>query len=105
MTNSVEVEFTFEADGELCRLHVFEDDLPLDKATRRMLRITRKALKEIFAEAKELAKDIKPGQRIVADYLRRDRRRGRSKDDFLVALCRYSPATDSMLQEVKGVAK
>jgi hypothetical protein len=98
----VEVEFTFEeANGELCRLHVFEDDLPLDKATRRALRITRKALKEVFAEAKELAKDIKPGQRIVADYLRRDHRKGQSKDDFLVAL--YSPATDdSMLQEVIG---
>jgi hypothetical protein len=109
----LEVEFTCDLDPDhpdwpevkWCQVMISEDDLPLDKATMRRLRITPTALKEVFAEAKELAKDIKPSDRvrIIADRLWRGRRYGRSKDDFLVALCRYSPASDPMFQEVKGM--
>jgi hypothetical protein len=97
----VEVEFTCDLDPDhpdwpevqWCQVMISEDDLPLDKATMRRLRITPSALKEVFSEARELAKDIKPSDRvrIIADRGWRgkgERYRGRSKDDFLVAPCR-----------------
>jgi hypothetical protein len=112
---NVEVEFTFNLHPDhpdwpevtWCQTMISENDFPLDKATIRGLRITPRALKEVFAEARELAKDIKPGDRtrVVADRLWRGQGYGRSKDDFLVAVSRYSPTSDPMLQEVKGVVQ
>jgi hypothetical protein len=102
----VEVEFTCDLDPDhpdwpevtWCEVLISEDDLPLDKDTLRRLRITPAKLREVFAEARELAKDIKPGDRvrICAD-------RGRANDDdFFVVPVRYSSLSDPMLQEVKG---
>jgi hypothetical protein len=112
MSNPVEVEFTCDLDPDhpdwpevqWCQVLISEDDLPLDKDTMKRLRITPKALKEVFAEAKELARDIKPSDRvrIIADRIWHGPRYGRSKEDFLVAPCRYSPANDPMLQQVEG---
>jgi hypothetical protein len=111
----VEVEFTFDLDPDhpdwpevqWCQVTIPEDDLPLHKDTMRRLRITPGALREVFAEARELAKEIKPGDRVrvIADRAWRGKGRrycGRSKDDFLVGLCRYSAVSDPMLQEEKG---
>jgi hypothetical protein len=107
----VEVEFMYDVDHdrwETEQVMISEDDLPLlTKDDMRALRITPNALKEVFAEARELAKDIKPSDRvrIIADRIWRGRGehyRGRSKEDFLVAPCRYSPLSDPMLQEVEG---
>ena len=48
---------------------VSEDDLPLTKVELRRLRITPAKLQQVFAEAREAVRDIKPGHtaRIVAD--------------------------------------
>ena len=99
----VEVEFTCDLDPDhpdwpevqWCQVLISEDELPLDKDTLRRLAITPKALKEVFAEARELTKDIKPNDRvrIVADRGWRGmgaHYRGQSKDDFLVAWCHYA---------------
>jgi hypothetical protein len=104
----VEVEFTCDLDPDhpdwpevqWCQVLISEDDLPLTKDDLRRLRITPATLKEVFAEARELAKDIKPSDRvrICAD-------RGWDKDDFAVYRCRYSPLSDPLLQEVKGRAQ
>jgi len=72
-----------------------ENDLPLHKDFMKGLRITPRALKEVFAEARELAKEIKPGDRvrIVADRGWRGMGKhycGQSADDFLVVPVRYS---------------
>jgi hypothetical protein len=111
-TMKVEVEFTCDLDPDhpdwpevqWCQVLISEDELPsLTKADMRRLRITRAALREVFAEAKELTNDIKPRERIIADRAwRDDRRYGRSKDDFLVGRCRYSAASDPNLQAAKG---
>jgi hypothetical protein len=69
-----------------------EDDLPLHKDTLTRLRITPHALREVFAEARELAKELKPNQRIVADRGWRgmgEHYCGQSADDFLVVPVRY----------------
>jgi len=112
MPSAVEVEFTCNLDPnhpdwpevQWCQVLISEDELPtLTKADMRRLRITACALNEVFAEARELAKEIKPGDRvrIVAD---RDWRgkgksyRGRSKDDFLVVPVRYSELSDPLMQ-------
>ena len=81
-----EVEFSCDlGDDEDCQVLISENDLPLDEDTLRRLHITSAKLAEIFAEAKELAKDIKPNDsaRIVAD-------RGWG-GEFLVARCKYTP--------------
>ena len=106
----VEVEFTFDLDPDhpdwpeeqTRQVMIPEDDLPLHKDTMKRLRITARALREVFAEARELAKEIKPNQRIVADRAWRGRGRnyrGRSKDDFIVVPVRYSVFSDPMLNE------
>jgi hypothetical protein len=79
---------------------ISEDELPLDKDTMRRLRITPGAIDEVFAEARELAKEVKPSDRvrIIADRLWIGKRSGRSKDDFLVAPCRYSELSDPLMQ-------
>jgi hypothetical protein len=103
------VEFTCDLDPDhpdwpevqSCQVMIFEKDLPLTKADMRRLRITPRALKEVFAEARELAKEIKPNERIIADRGWRGRGRsyrGRSKDDFLVARCGYSTLSDPTRQ-------
>jgi hypothetical protein len=115
----VEVEFTCDLDPDhadwpevqSCQVMISEDELPsLTKDDLRRLRITPSALKEVFAEARELAKDIKPSDRvrICADRGWRgkgSRYCGRSKDNFLVVPVHYSPLSDPMLQEVKGRAQ
>jgi hypothetical protein len=66
----VEVEFTFDLDSndpdwpeeESCQMLISEN-APLTKDDLRRLRITPKALKEVFEEARELAKEIKPSDR------------------------------------------
>jgi hypothetical protein len=77
-----------------------EDDLPLHSDMLKRLRITARALKEVFAEARELAKELKPGDRvrIVADRLWIGRRCGRSKEDFFVVPVRYSSLSDPLMQ-------
>jgi hypothetical protein len=108
------VEFTCDLDPDhpdwpeeqSCQMLISEN-APLDKDMMRRLRITPRALKEVFAEARELAKEIKPGDRVrvVADRAWRGKGkhyRGRSKEDFFVVPVRYSPLSDPMLQEVEG---
>jgi hypothetical protein len=101
MARAVEVEFTFDLDPDhedwpevqSVQVMIPEEDLPLHKDTLRGLRITARALREVFAEARELAKELKPNQRIVADRGWRGKGRsycGRSKDDFLVVPVGYS---------------
>ena len=112
----VEVEFMYDLDSnhpdwpeeQSCQMLISEN-APLTKDDMRKLRITPRALKEVFAEARELAKEIKPGDRarVIADRIWRGKGRhyrGRSKEDFLVAVCRYSSLSDPMLQEVEGEA-
>src|SRR5262245_29096772 len=107
----VEVEFTFDLDPDhpdwpevqSCQVMISENELPLDRDTMKRLRITRRALEEVFAEARELAQEIKPGDRvrIVADRGWRGRGesyRGRSKDDFFVVPVRYSELSDPLMQ-------
>jgi hypothetical protein len=103
MVSAVQVEFTCDLDPDhpdwpeeqWYQVMISEDDLPLHKGIMKRLRITPRALREVFAEARELAKEIKPNDkvRIVADRGWRGRGksyRGRSKDDFLVVPVRYS---------------
>ena len=111
----VEVEFTFDLDFDhpdwpeetSCQLLISEDELPLHKDMMKRLRITPSALKEVFAEARELSKDIKPSDRvrIVADRAWFGLRYGRSKNDFVIGRGRYSPLNDPMLQGVEGGLK
>jgi hypothetical protein len=106
----VEVEFTFDLDPDhpdwpevqSCQVMIPESDLPLHKDIMRRLRITPRALNEVFAVARGLAQELKPNQRIVADRGWRGRGRsyrGRSKDDFLVAPVRYSSLSDPLNQK------
>jgi hypothetical protein len=76
---------------------ISENDLPLEKDTMRRLKVTDKALKEVFAEARELSKDIKPNDRsrVVADRGWAGQRYARTADDFLVFVCGYSPTEQS----------
>ena len=94
------VEFTYDLDSnhpdwsgeESCQM-LISANAPLTKDDLKRLRITPRALREVFAEARELSKDIRPNQRVIADRGwrgRGERYRGRSKDDFLVALCGYA---------------
>jgi hypothetical protein len=65
----------------------------------RSLRITPRALKEVFAEARELAKDIKPDEKIIADRGWRgkgERYCGRSKDDFVICRCRWAEGMETV---------
>jgi hypothetical protein len=41
---------------------ISEDDLPLSRTWMRRLHITSDKLRQVFAEAREIARDIKPGQ-------------------------------------------
>jgi hypothetical protein len=106
----VEVEFTLDLDPDhpdwpevqSCQVMIPEDDIPPRNMLKR-LRITARALSEVFAEARELAKEIKPGDRvrIVADRAWRGRGRnyrGRSKEDFFVVPVRYSELSDPLMQ-------
>jgi hypothetical protein len=109
MASAIEVEFTFDLDldhpnpeVQSCQVMV-KDDLPLHRDMMKRLRITARALREVFAEARELTKDIKPGDRIriVADRAWRGKGRsyrGRTKDDFLVVPVRYSELSDPLMQ-------
>jgi hypothetical protein len=110
MARAIEVEFTFDLDldhpnpeVQSCQVMIPEDDLPLHRDMMKRLRITPRALREVFAEARELAKEIKPGDRvrIVADRTwrgRGERYRGRSKEDFFVVPVRYSELSDPLMQ-------
>jgi hypothetical protein len=89
----IEVEFLMdEPGGEPTPVGIREDEIAaLTRAELKRLHISRQEIRRVFAEARELMRDVKPGDRVrpCADQL---------DGHFEVILVGYSSRNDPLMQ-------